>query len=52
MGKVKEMWQEKQEEVIGKYLSGELAYPDAIYALTRLGFDPHEAKNLLEMSLA
>ena len=52
MGKVKQMWQDRQDEIIEKYRLGDLAYPDAIYALTRLGFDPHEAKNLLEMSLS
>lgn len=51
MSRVKEMWIDAQEEICERYVSGELAYPDAIQALMRLGFDPHEAKDLLEMSL-
>lgn len=52
MGAVKQMWMDEQERVFDQYRVGELTYPEAIQALIRLGFDPHEAANLLEMSLA
>lgn len=52
MGAVKEMWIARQEEICDQYCAGDLTYPEAIDSLVRLGFDPHEAANLLEMSLA
>lgn len=36
-----------KERVVEQWAAGDMSWPKAIEALVRLGFDPHEARDLL-----
>jgi hypothetical protein len=47
MSLTKEMFMDMQERICEDYASDLLEYPDALDLLIRMGFDPHEANDLL-----
>ncbi len=47
MGRVKELWMDKLEEIGRLYAEGRLTYQEAMYQLMQLGLDPHDASDHL-----
>ena len=52
MGAAKEMWMAEQERIIDDYCADKITEEEAIQDLKRLGFDKHEALDLLQNSKA
>lgn len=50
MGRVKEFWMDEKERIADEYVAGTLSRQDAMYQLMRLGLDPHEAADCIDMA--
>ena len=52
MSMTKEMFMDMQERICEDYAAGLMEYPGALDCLIRMGFDPHEANDLLKEATA
>ena len=48
MGATKDMWMDEQERIVERFAVYELTRDEAVLLLTGLGFDKHEAEDMLD----
>lgn len=48
MGAAKDMWMDEQERIVEKFASHELTRDEAVTQLVYLGFNKHEAEDMLD----
>ena len=52
MGHSKDMWLDEQERICERFAGGNLTQQEAHQMLMRLGFDPHEASDMLDEAVS